>query len=393
MHPALSSEPGVSRSAYDQYLARTYVPELDGLRAFSVLLVISFHMDNGTWHWLVGNNGVTVFFVLSGYLITMLALREERSRGRLSIAAFYVRRVFRLLPLYYVVLAVYCVLIFGLNGFSDRRRIFALALPYYLTYLQEFVFFGGNGGGNGPVPPFLQTWSLGIEEKFYLVWPVLAFIFWRRSVVTRSVGTVILTVVTMFAQHIFGRAMGRFLHPYSLILVGCLTALLLDNPFWFRRLAWLGRSWAGGVATLAFLFIHYRTRYADGFWIRNAEYPLAVAVLLVALVLGEGPIQRFLRIPFLVMIGRLSYGMYLVHLLAVRVAERVVRRGPENLVLATVALLLACAVSIVGAYCLSVLIERPGIAIGRRLSAALLRQVTPVAANESPVIRSAEMGG
>ena len=85
----------------DSYLGRSYIPELDGLRAISVLLVISAHMkDRWAWNWLDGAQGVAVFFVLSGYLITMLALREEAREGFVSLKAFYIRRICRILPLY-----------------------------------------------------------------------------------------------------------------------------------------------------------------------------------------------------------------------------------------------------------------------------------------------------
>src|SRR5262249_10191392 len=99
---------------FDKYQQRKYLDELDGLRALSVLMVVSVHMHDKpiVWHWLGGWQGVTVFFVLSGYLITTLSLREEAKRGALSIPAFYIRRSFRIFPLYYFVLALYCLLIF-----------------------------------------------------------------------------------------------------------------------------------------------------------------------------------------------------------------------------------------------------------------------------------------
>ena len=85
-------------------------------RAVCVLGVLTSHLsDKYVWHWLSGGLGVNVFFVLSGYLITMLALREERANGRLSLSAFYVRRTLRIFPLYYLAVLVYCALMFGTN--------------------------------------------------------------------------------------------------------------------------------------------------------------------------------------------------------------------------------------------------------------------------------------
>ena len=105
-----------TRSAFQRYRDQRYFPALDGLRALCILGVIGSHMtDKPGWAGLSGGLGVNVFFVLSGYLITMLALREERARGHLSLQAFYVRRTLRIFPLYYLALLVYCGLMFATN--------------------------------------------------------------------------------------------------------------------------------------------------------------------------------------------------------------------------------------------------------------------------------------
>src|SRR5437899_7858756 len=106
---------------YEAGQERKYLPELDGLRAVSVLIVVSHHMHDRVWSWLSGELGVTVFFVLSGYLITTLSLREESHRGSLSLTAFYVRRSFRIFPLYYIILAAYCVLILVLRVGHEQK--------------------------------------------------------------------------------------------------------------------------------------------------------------------------------------------------------------------------------------------------------------------------------
>ena len=93
-------------------------------------MVVTVHMKDRVWGWLAGGLGVTIFFVLSGYLITRLALAEERDRASLNKRAFFVRRALRLFPLYYAVLAVYCALILGLGISPEKRGPFASSLPY-----------------------------------------------------------------------------------------------------------------------------------------------------------------------------------------------------------------------------------------------------------------------
>src|SRR5690242_5359443 len=124
--------------------SHTYYPGLDGLRAFAVLLVATFHVNvdpsSSLRSMLGGLIGVELFFVLSGFLITSLLIEEEASRGRVDLTAFYIRRSFRILPLYYLILAAYCVLILVLH-MDPRRAEFVHALPYYVAYLQEFPHF------------------------------------------------------------------------------------------------------------------------------------------------------------------------------------------------------------------------------------------------------------
>lgn len=159
------------RVTFTSYQSRKYIPEVDGLRAIAVLLVVTVHMHDKLWQPLNGALGVVIFFVLSGYLITMLALREEKNRGRLDFGAFYTRRSFRIFPAYYLVLGAYAVLILGLKISPEKAAGFVHNLPYYLFYCQEIPYFHFHSSAF----LFYQSWSLGIEEKFYLVWPLLAF--------------------------------------------------------------------------------------------------------------------------------------------------------------------------------------------------------------------------
>lgn len=189
---------------FEDYQRRRYFPALDGLRALSVLIVVLHHERTARlWRWVHGANGVTVFFVVSGFLITTLALREEARRGSLDLRAFYLRRVFRLVPLYALVLSAYCALILGIGVQSGRRAAFLRALPYYVTYLQEVPHFAFPG------VPFEVSWSLGVEEKFYLVWPLLAFVAARARPAARLWGTLVLTAL-LFAAPAVAPAVGRF---------------------------------------------------------------------------------------------------------------------------------------------------------------------------------------
>jgi peptidoglycan/LPS O-acetylase OafA/YrhL/glycosyltransferase involved in cell wall biosynthesis len=377
-------------TAHQAYLERKYLPELDGLRAFSAIIVVSCHLHDGQtmWRWLAGWQGVTVFFVLSGYLITTLSLREEALRGQLSLTSFYIRRSFRIFPLYYLLLGVYCFLILGLRMNPEKHYMLRQALPYYLLYFQEVPFIYGLANEQGEIQhyniPFHQSWTLGIEEKFYLVWPLLAFVLWRNRQRVRAPGTLALAVCfalmpPLCAGTTEGEHLGEVLFPYYPILLGCLLGLLLHDRRWFDRLSFLaGQGWC--VLCLAvFLALHFLCPWVpDNYkvvgYLRNVAYVLAVGAFLVPVVLGDGLIQRFLRSGPLVFLGRLSYAIYLVHVLCLNLAQKVFPPYTDRFEVSLAAYVLACLISVAVAWVLSVVVEKPCIEIGRRWSRRVLEQ-------------------
>lgn len=384
------------RIAFEKYRNRTYFPELDGIRAICVLGVITAHLaDEAVWKWMSGGLGVNVFFVLSGYLITMLSLREERTHGALSLRAFYIRRTMRIFPLYYFAVLVYCVLMFGTNWGSQLRGNFRDALPYYLTYLQEIPFAFDVIAANRP-SPFAHSWSLGIEEKYYLVWPVLAFVAWRAWTSARICGTFILLVLFTATQSI-GRLDSSIaawkpeiiLHPYSNILWGCLLAILLEQESWYRRLSWLGTR-LGMLICLAAFVVAQLAYYP--FSARFQEvvifHAFATTALLTSILTGGGPMVWFLQLRPAVFVGRISYGIYLFHGLGISAGEKIAGKNTGRLEVSLAAFVFSALAAIATAYVLSILIERPLIRVGRRWSDRILNKqpkAKPQPAVQAPV--------
>ena len=341
--------------AFDQYKVRSYIPALDGIRAISVLLVITAHVQDRIWLRLNGNLGVVIFFVLSGYLITMLALREEQSNGALNLAGFYIRRTFRIFPLYYIVFAMYAVLILGLKVSPHKINGFVHALPYYLFYCQEMLTYSGSEF------PFYQSWSLGIEEKFYLVWPVLAFGLLRRTKWPRL--SVTLSMIVLF---IFGSSWTNMIgtyrfEDYACILLGALLALFLEDRKAYLLLQRFGHvSFLIVLVSLAALHFFFLPTHQS--YYGKPLYASLVTILLGTLLSADGLIQRLLANAVLRFIGRISYGVYLVHVLCFNVVERFFR--PQS-GLGFPVYLFTCLLSLAAAYILHILIERPMIGIGK----------------------------
>lgn len=364
--------------AFDAFQRRAYFPELDGLRALCVMLVVTVHLysHKDWWAWLAGHRGVGVFFVVSGFLITALALREERDHGRLALGPFLLRRAFRLFPLYYLVLAVYVAYFLMLGRGTDEQRLaLGEAMPGYLLYCQEWPFFRLLVVEQRDLP-FFQTWSLGVEEKFYLLWPPLAFVLWRARPRWRLTGTVALVLAFaatagLSALGPTGHLTARYLSGYYSILVGCLLAVLMHEPRGHAALCRLAERGGGWPALGLFAAAHFLTPHAAGVGLSllDLAYPLAAAAVLVPLSAGRGPAAGVLRWGPLAFVGRLSYAVYLVHLLVMAAVYRAlpIAQGPAVGSVAAVAL--AGAGSVAAAYVLHRAVERPCVRLGRSLAA------------------------
>ena len=158
----------------------TYRPEIDGLRAISVVSVVLFHAEFAGFGG--GFVGVDVFFVISGFLITRILI-EENLAGDFSLARFYERRARRILPALYVVVAasfaaaLYLMLPSGLTEFSGSA-IAALLFASNLYFWRYNDYFGPSAAEE----PLIHTWSLGVEEQYYLLFPVLILVLWRLGI-------------------------------------------------------------------------------------------------------------------------------------------------------------------------------------------------------------------
>jgi peptidoglycan/LPS O-acetylase OafA/YrhL len=363
---------------FESYTARKHIDELDGLRALCVLMVVSTHMaDRLIWKWISGGLGVSIFFVLSGYLITMLALREEGRTGSVSLKAFYIRRTFRILPIYYFVLVGLCVLVFWLGWGQSLRENFREAVLSYLFYFQDVQF--AREVALRRESPFAHSWSLGIEEKFYLIWPLAAFVFCRGRRSLR-IGVVLLLALLFASVRSIHRLPGVsdwhldvVLFSYFHISLGCLVALLLENGKWFSRLQWLGKARWLCVMIGLLLLVQLAYRFVvTSVPETQIAYGMIVACLLAGIVVGKGRVQRALRWKPLVFVGSLSYGMYLVHGLGTSVAQSVMRPGSGRPEISVAAYALACGLTVGIAYLLAVFIERPLIGVGKKWSQAII---------------------
>ncbi len=340
--------PGVTRVHDASALA--YLPALDGVRAFAVLAVMAYHAGISSLSG--GFLGVDTFFVLSGFLITTLLLREQLLTGSIRLGNFWARRARRLLPALLVVLlfvAGYAALIAPAGTYPTLRTDSLFTLFYTANW--HFIFSGANYfNATGPPSPLTHTWSLAVEEQFYLVWPLVVLglltAFRRRPVRALRV-LLAVSLLGALASAIEMGALwdgtnetrlyyGTDTHAQCLLAGAALAVLvILASRARARRLGLAERAvtagapWAatsirsrrvlagagvGGVVVTALLWTNAN---GDQWWLYHGGFLLAagatVAVLAASVLDPKGAVARLLALGPLRYLGRISYGMYLWH--------------------------------------------------------------------------------
>jgi len=276
-----------------KYLQRKHIPQLDGMRGLAILLVLFAHSAIAftrvpAFRWIenYGNLGVQLFFVLSGFLITRILLDTKDTPH--FFRNFFVRRALRIYPLYYALL--------GFVVFSGVVHQHGVRWWPYILYLSNIIY----GAGREP-SPLGPVWSLAVEEQFYLVWPFVVSVVSRRGLericVAMIVGAIGLRLTGVMQFH-------NTLVQLDALAAGGLVACRFEEIASWRPYAWF-------VACLLPLGLSLPI----GIWnnVSQTVQALGGAALLIVLLDNEVSISRALRAPALRYLGKISYGVYLLH--------------------------------------------------------------------------------
>lgn len=348
------------------------IPSLDGLRAVSFLIVFVSHA--GLQTIVPGGFGVTVFFFLSGFLITTLLRVEQETHGRIALGDFYRRRALRILPPFYTVLVLATVLcaVGVVPGTLSARPLAALAF-HYSNYWA--IAHGASGMPAGTV----VYWSLAVEEHFYLVFPWILRVLVTRlaSGIARARALLVLcalilawrTVLVLVLHSVEDRTYMGSDTRFDSILFGCALALganpMLDPP-WFADRLWRAVLLPLGLLGLLVSFVVRDPVFRETFRYTLQGISL-VPVFVVAMRWPRWGPMRLLNLAPVRWMGLLSYSLYLLHLVVLGVVQRApALRG-------VLGGALALAVSVLVAWLIHLVIERPAARLRRKLSHARLR--------------------
>jgi peptidoglycan/LPS O-acetylase OafA/YrhL len=312
----------------------SYIRSLDGLRALAVTLVMLFHfqlLDSG---WM----GVQIFFVLSGFLITRILLNERAQELGFYLKRFYWRRSLRIFPLYFT----YLLLITGVFMFVQMPESALGKLPYLYTYTFNFTRLSPEWTHS---PLFTHFWSLSVEEQFYLAWPLLIFLVPLRALKWTLLGIIASGPVIRYllgrwliGSELDDQTAGEAIYWFTLshfdafAMGGAIALFRLPE-----RISYPGRWFAGiGVLTLLAGLINWWLLYRQGqaaplhsfgfsvgdirnyqhIWgysLLNACFSFFIIALITTNRFSASPLARLFQHPFMVSVGRVSYGMYVFH--------------------------------------------------------------------------------
>lgn len=363
------------------HITKVYFKHLDSLRFFAFLNVFFFHsfytdlesikQENVYifFHQLTrfGWLGVNFFFVLSGFLITYLILKEEEYFGFFNLKWFYIRRLLRIWPLYYLIVGL-CFLVYPaiVQAYSDK----AVILPDFWLFLlhlsnYSYIHFPSD------IPTLNILWSVSIEEQFYLLWPLVLYLVKGKK---RFFVFIALILISIFFSWMY-RGDFHFYHHHLLscmadLTLGGLAALLIVRSDRFR--GWIEDQSPLSII-LSYLVITLYFGGVVGHLIDNNR--IITALIFVYIILEQNyskhSFYKLSKVPFVTTLGRYTYGLYCYHYFALLVAIKISQHLGWNTSLTGVLLvenLVALCISIAAAFISFHLFEKPFLKLKGRFS-------------------------
>lgn len=292
-----------------------YIQQLDSIRAIAVLFVLTGHwFPHNLWLYKVplASLGVDVFFVLSGFLITLILLtnrekaeHDEVRKGKV-LKSFYVRRVLRIFPIYY--LLIFAVLLAGKVSGTNIKSAFL----YYFTYTSNIYYFNIQEWDG----ILSHTWSLAVEEQFYLIWPFLMLFINRKYLIYVMIGFICIGALSQFFLR--GVPMATYLSSScfdSFGMGGLLAYIRVYKPSYIHTFYQMSRI-AAPVAVISFVAVIIQTKWPVFAMTRVIDSVIALFVITYIVYKRDSGTLRFNYLwdnKMLIFLGKISYGLYLYH--------------------------------------------------------------------------------
>jgi peptidoglycan/LPS O-acetylase OafA/YrhL len=360
-----------------------YFPSLDGLRAISITLVYLSHLLVAskiyTTSPIPGGLGVTIFFFISGFLITNLLLAEFKKDHKINLKLFYIRRVLRLYPP--MLLMMICITAF--LWFTQRTFLYKELMAALFYYENYFLAYHMNYADKYGI-----LWSLAIEEHFYILFPFILLMLLKKPRFLFG-GTIILTMIPLIlrlqiANHYNANDISDY-HTYLLthyrfdsILYGCLTAMIINSKYAYKFLNLIS---AKPIYMAALIVFCYTMLYRNEFFRQTIRYSMQGLsfMCLIPLVIYNRKFTLFKNVlssKAMVFIGKLSYSIYLFHFVVIKLLEYFLI--PNTVIYIIVNIILSVAFSLISYFYLEV----PIMKLRKRFGSTVKATVTKVESAE-----------
>jgi peptidoglycan/LPS O-acetylase OafA/YrhL len=330
-YPNIPFQPTQESIVTNSLVHPKYRPDIDGLRAIAVLSVLIFHAFPSLISG--GFIGVDIFFIISGYLISTIII-DNLEKDRFSFLEFYSRRIKRIYPALLLVLSA-CLLLGWFVLLADEFKQLGKHIAGGAGFISNLVLSQESGyfDSAADTKPFLHLWSLGVEEQFYIVWPLLLWLSWKRRLNFFIIATVITLLSFTFCNYVLHRNVSEaFYSPLTRfweLVMGSLMAYIglhknnlasnIKNKFKQRiiqsRLGFFGENWESIQSIIGGLFILFGLFYLT----KDSPFPgwralmPTIGACLIIMAGSKAWFNRQLSNPFFVGIGLISYPLYLWH--------------------------------------------------------------------------------
>jgi peptidoglycan/LPS O-acetylase OafA/YrhL len=307
-----------------------HLPALDGIRAFAVFVVILYH--SGVVQNVPGDLGVTAFFVLSGFLITWLLLREYDKSGTISLKEFYIGRTLRIFPAYYA----FIILSLAADALLHHYWSSGLIASAFLYVVNYYNAFQGH-----PTTSVAHAWSLAVEEQFYLLWPLLLLTLWPKGrKTTRNVLVALLVFVVTWRAVLYIGFHAPAAYVYNAfdarcdaLAVGCLMAICAASASYKAMESAVSRyQWFPAVTLLLIWLSRSKGSAAYHYSVGMTVDALLLGIFLIQMLrLSESGVWSFLNWRQIRWLGLISYPCYLYHGWGLSVGLHLFRHGSHLL--------------------------------------------------------------
>lgn len=293
---------------------RIYLPGLNGLRAFAAITVMVSHIFQDTFgNWGLEylklplfTEGVTLFFVISGFLITYLLLQELEKTKTINVSKFYTRRILRIWPIYYIYILIVIGVLFLIGNQSE---IINNRLSYYIFFAANIPFISSTG-----IALIVHYWSIGVEEQFYLFWPLLLK-FSKKKIVIGAISVLLFWLFLKFGSYLLFTNKSLAYKFFNVTRFHCMMIGAMGAIGFYKKnkhfLKMFTSKWAQTLSWFVFLFSGFLFKFIPA--LITAECVAMLSLFLIMSQVEGKPKFVNLENKYFDFIGKISYGIYVIH--------------------------------------------------------------------------------